>query len=120
MACLMPFKGEVWNVNLDPTRGHEQAKIRPCVVISNDQLNTRLSLSIVVPFTSSPFYTKSGKLSPAMVEILPPEAGLSKPSYTLAFQVRSVSHVRFIKKIGALSAAKLEAVVNSVQDIIAN
>lgn len=55
-----------------------------------------------------------------MVEILPPEAGLSKPSYTLAFQVRSVSHVRFIKKIGALSAAKLEAVVNSVQDIIAN
>ncbi|MBX9572805.1 MAG: type II toxin-antitoxin system PemK/MazF family toxin [Candidatus Obscuribacterales bacterium] len=114
----MPLKGEVWEVNLDPAQGHEQAKIRPCVVISNDLVNTKMGLSIVVPFTGTAWYTKSGKLSPAMVEILPPEGGLTKPSYSMAFQVRTVSHSRFTNKLGAISAAKLVDVVRSVQEIV--
>ncbi len=115
---MMPLKGEVWEVNLDPALGHEQTKIRPCVVISNDLMNTKMGLSIVVPFTGAGWYTKSGRLSPAMVEVLPPEAGLTKPSYSMAFQVRTVSHSRFSKKLGALTASKLLAVVRSVLEIV--
>jgi mRNA interferase MazF len=114
----MPLKGEVWELNLDPAQGHEQSKIRPCVVISNDLMNAKMGLSIVVPFTGTAWYTKSGKLSPAMVEILPPEGGLTKPSYSMAFQVRTVAHSRFTKQLGALSTAKLADVVHSVQEII--
>lgn len=114
----MPLKGEVWLVNLDPTEGHEQAKIRPCVVLSNDQMNTKIGLSIVVPFTGSGWFTKSGKLSPIMVEVIPPEGGLAKASYSMAPQVRTVSHSRFTKQICKLSAATLGQIVRSVQEII--
>ena len=114
----MPLKGEVWEVNLDPDRGHEQAKTRPCLVISNDQMNTKMGLSIIVPFTGTGWYTKSGKLSPAMVEVIPPEGGLTKASYSMAYQVRTVSHSRFTKKLGAVSGTKLSEVVRSVQNII--
>ena len=114
----MPLKGEVWQVNLDPALGYEQAKIRPCVVISNDLMNTKMEMSVIVPLTGTPWYTKSGKLSPAMVELLPPEGGLTKPSYTMAFQVRTVSHCRFTKKLGELSAVKLTNVVFSVTELV--
>jgi mRNA interferase MazF len=114
----MPLKGEVWEVNLNPAQGHEQAKIRPCVVISNNLMNTKMGLSIVVPFTGTAWYLKSGKLSPAIVEVLPPEGGLTKASYSMAFQVRTVSHSRFTNKLGALTASKLLDVVRSVQEIV--
>lgn len=114
----MPLKGEVWDVDLDPPEGHEQAKVRPCVVISNDQMNTKMDLSLIVPFSGTGWYTKSGKLSPAMVAVSPPEGGLKKQSFSMAFQVRTVSHSRFARKRGALSAAKLTEIVRSVQDII--
>jgi mRNA interferase MazF len=118
MAYQMPLRGEVWTVNLDPAQGHEQAKTRPCVVVSNNMVNTKLGISIVVPLTGTAYYLKSGKLSPAMVEILPPEGGTSKPSYSMAHQVRTVSHERFAQQLGTLSSATLNKVVFSVQDII--
>ena len=114
----MPIKGEIWDINLDPAQGHEQAKTRPCIVVSNDQMNTKMALSIVVPLTGTGWYTKAGKLSPAMVEILAGDGGLSKNSYSTAFQIRTVSHSRFTQKRGMLSSAKLLEVVRSVQDII--
>jgi len=114
----MPLKGEVWDVNLDPAQGHEQSKMRPCVVISNDQMNTKMGLSIVVPFTGSGWYTKSGRLSPAMVEVNPPEGGITKTSFSMAHQVRTVSHSRFSKKFGTLSGSKLSAIVRSIHDMI--
>jgi len=114
----MPIKGEVWDVRLDPVQGHEQSKTRPCIVISNDQMNTKMALSIIVPLTGTGWYTKSGKLSSAMVKVSAPEGGLNKDSYSMAFQVRAVSHSRFAQKRGALSPDKLLAVVRSVQEII--
>jgi mRNA interferase MazF len=115
---MMPLKGEVWRVNLDPTQGHEQAKTRPCVVLSNDQMNTKIGLSIIVPFTGTGWFTKSGKLSPIMVEVMPPDGGLTKPSYSMAHQVRTVSHSLFKERIGQLSEAALKNVIRSVQEII--
>ena len=114
----MPLRGEVWTVNLDPTQGHEQAKERPCVVLSNDVMNTRLGLSIVVPLTGTPHYLKSGRLSPAMVEILSPEGGCTKGSYSMAHQVRTVDHSRFKIHLGTLSPGTLDKIVYSVQQII--
>jgi mRNA interferase MazF len=35
----------VWLVDLDPTRGHEQAGVRPAVVVSTDVFNAGLLAS---------------------------------------------------------------------------
>ena len=45
-------QGDVVWADPDPTRGTEQAKPRPFVIVSVDQLNrSRLGISLVVPFT---------------------------------------------------------------------
>lgn len=114
----MSLKGEVWEVNLDPVHGYEQSKTSPCVIICNDIMNTKMQLSIVVSFTGTGRYSRSGKLSPAMVEVLPPEDGLKIPSYSMSFQIRFVAYSRFTNKLGALSADKLQNIVRSVQEIV--
>jgi mRNA-degrading endonuclease toxin of MazEF toxin-antitoxin module len=61
----------IWTQHKDT----DDTKTRPCIVLSNDIVNKKLGLSIVVPITGTAHYLKSGKLSPAMVEILSPEGG---------------------------------------------
>lgn len=43
-------RGQVWNVNLNPTQGTEMQKIRPCVVVSGDQIG-KLPLRVILPIT---------------------------------------------------------------------
>jgi len=115
---MTPLKGEVWLVNLDPRQGHEQAKTRHCVVLSNDPMNTKIGLSIIIPFTGTGWFTKSSKLSPIMVEVIPPDERLTKPSYSMAHQVRTMSQTRFKERIGQLSGDVLRKIISSVQEII--
>ena len=80
-----PYRGDVWLVDLNPVRGHEQKDARPALVISTDQFNTGPSgLVVIVPIT-----TKNRKL-PLHVEIKPPEGGLTSTSYIMCDQIRTV------------------------------
>lgn len=51
----MVKRGEIWQVNLDPTVGSEIKKTRLCVVVSPDELNNNLRTVIVAPLTSKGF-----------------------------------------------------------------
>ncbi|MDB5014887.1 MAG: transcriptional modulator of MazE/toxin, MazF [Daejeonella sp.] len=44
---------EIYFVDLDPTIGSEIKKIRPCLVISSDDVNRMLNTVIVAPITST-------------------------------------------------------------------
>ena len=44
---------EVYWVELDPTRGGEMAKTRPCVVVTPSDLNMYLTTVVIVPITST-------------------------------------------------------------------
>lgn len=50
---IIPKRGEIFWVNLEPTVGTEINKIRPCLIISNDSSNEYLSRVIVAPITST-------------------------------------------------------------------
>lgn len=53
MMIKKPRRGEVWWVDLNPVVGHEQAKHRPCLVISVDEVNaSRCGVLVVVPLTT--------------------------------------------------------------------
>jgi mRNA interferase MazF len=43
-------RGQVWEIDLTPTKGAEMEKVRPCVVVSSDTLGV-LPLRLVVPIT---------------------------------------------------------------------
>ena len=86
----------------DPTRGAEQAKARPFVVVSVDQLNrSPLGLSLAVALTRTDF---SNALH---VEIMPPEGGLRARSFAMPEQLRTLSHERVTRRLGALRGATL-------------
>jgi len=104
-----PRRGEVWNIGFDPTRGHEQAGVRPALILSVDGFNTSgAKLVTVLPITSKPRAVRT------RVEVHPPEGGLIVASYVIAEQTRTVSTDRLIKSLGAVS----ETTMARVSDIV--
>jgi mRNA interferase MazF len=84
-------RGQVWLVDLDPTRGHEQAGRRPALVISADGLNrSRAGVVVVVPMTTR---TRS---IPSHVEVSPPDGGVHETSYVRCEDIRSVAVRRLV------------------------
>ena len=89
---------EIYLVDLNPTIGSGIQKARPCVIVSSNEIRV-LPLKIVVPLIG--FKESHDKLW--MVKIYPNEHnGLSKESTADTIHIRSVSHSRFIKKIGIM------------------
>lgn len=83
---IEPSRGEIWTVNLDPTKGREQAGNRPALVVSVDQFNHGAAeLVIVCPITSK------DKNIPTHIRINPPEANLTLVSFVKCEDVRSIS-----------------------------
>jgi len=49
-ASTLPSRGDVWLIDLNPTRGHEQAGVRPALVLSEDTFNHGpAGLSVLLP-----------------------------------------------------------------------
>ncbi|MBC8181667.1 type II toxin-antitoxin system PemK/MazF family toxin, partial [candidate division KSB1 bacterium] len=46
-------RGDIWLVDLNPTRGSEQKGIRPCIIISNDLTNKYAPTVCAIPLTSN-------------------------------------------------------------------
>lgn len=90
-------QGDVVWLDPDPTRGREQAKPRPFVVVSVDQLNgSGLGMSLAVPLTHTDFGNA------LHLAISPPEGGLREQSYAMPEQLRAVAHERVSKRLGTV------------------
>lgn len=98
-------RGEIWLVGLDPTKGREQAGMRPALVISVDPFNHGAAeLVIAIPITSK------AKGIPLHVEVSPPEGGLTMTSFVKCEDVRSISTSRLVRKLGSVSEQTTESV----------
>jgi mRNA interferase MazF len=105
-------RGEVWLVELDPTIGAEIRKTRPAVIVSSDLVGV-LPRKVIVPFTE---WKERYARAPWMVRIDPDrQNGMSKSSAADGLQVRSVSQQRLVQRLGMLSAAQVEAIVDAVK-----
>ncbi len=108
-------RGEIWFINLDPTLGAEIRKTRPAVIVSSDSIGI-LPLRVVVPLTD---WKERYRQAAWMVEISPDaDNRLAKPSAADAFQIRSVSTDRFVRRIGKLSQTDLKCIIQAVGLVI--
>lgn len=82
----------VYLVALDPTRGHEIRKTRPCVVISPDEMNRHISTVIVAPMTTK------GKTYPTRV----PVSFEGKEGQVVLDQIRTIDKQRLVKRLGTI------------------
>jgi mRNA interferase MazF len=99
-------RGTIVLVELDPTVGHEQRGVRPCVAVSDPAVNAdqRFPLIAVVPITGT---AGSGALYPALTA---GASGLTKQSYALIDHLRSVDKRRIRRVFGQLSPNELVAI----------
>ena len=111
-----PRRGEVWQVDFNPSKGSEIKKLRPAVVISSDSIGT-LPIKLVAPITTwNDSFT--GKLW--LVSIEPTETnGLAQRSVVDTLQIRGVDiQSRFIKKLGVLTAPTMEEIAASIAIVV--
>lgn len=95
-------RGDIYWVELDPTRGAEIAKTRPCTVLSATEINLHRKTVIVLPLTT----TSAAPAPPLLVAV--PSAGAS--SKARIEHIRAVDKTRVQRRIGRLSSADLQAV----------
>jgi len=97
---------EVWLIQLNPTKGREINKTRPCVVISPDEMSA-LSTVLVAPMTTKGFDF------PCRVECTFKE----KKGLILLDQIRAVDKLRLVKKLGTIDDQTQLKLCSSLQEL---
>jgi mRNA interferase MazF len=102
-------RGDIFLVALNPTRGSEIRKTRPCVIVSPDELNSHLRTFIVAPLT------RGGHPYPFRVRC----TFDSKDGHVVADQLRAVDRERLLKQLGRLSETTLNELLGVLQAMFA-
>lgn len=106
------LRGEIYWADLDPVRGHEQAGLRPVLILSNDLFNRRSGTVIAMALTSQP---QSAAFP--LTFALPSEA-LPKPSWVKISQIRTISVERIGKRAGEVAPEDLAHIVDGLLELI--
>ena len=104
-----PRRGDVYLISLDPTRGSEIRKKRPCVVVSPDELNEHLGTLLVAPMTTG------GRPYPFRIAC---RFG-GKAVYVVADQLRTVDQVRMVRRLGELPTGTMAEVLGVLRRMFA-
>ena len=84
---------DIFGIDLNPAKGHEIKKTRPCVVISPDEMNHNISTVIIAPMTTrSRNYPTRFKIN-----------FKNKAGYIVLDQIRTIDISRLIIKEGRLN-----------------
>jgi mRNA interferase MazF len=107
-------RGDVLEVNLDPSVGRQYMKSRPCLVVQSDMLNKYSQVTIVAPITGS----ENAKGGPTYVPIRQGEAGLPKDSLIVCHQLRTVDESRFGTVYGRAKPETMRQVVEALEIVL--
>ncbi|PHS72034.1 MAG: transcriptional regulator [Cycloclasticus sp.] len=99
---------QVWLVSLNPTKGKEINKTRPCVVISPNEMSA-LSTVLVAPMTTKGFDF------PCRIKC----KFKNKNGLILLDQVRAIDKSRLIKKLGSMDEKTQVELCNTLQELFA-
>jgi len=102
-------RGEVFLTNLNPSRGGEIRKSRPCVVVSPDELNAHLRTFIVAPLTTG------GHPYPFRI----PCRFAGRVGHVVLDQIRAVDQERLVRRLGRLAPQTLRQALTVLQEMFA-
>jgi len=84
---------EVYLINLDPSVGHEIKKMRPCLIVSPDEMNKHIKTVIIAPMTTK------GRKYPTRINC----RFKGKSGQIVLDQIRTVDKIRLTKKLGIIN-----------------
>ncbi len=111
MAVARPHfaRGTVHLVGLDPTKGSEIRKTRPCLIVSPDELNQHLGTVVVAPMTTG------GHAYPWRV----PCRFQRRAGFVAVDQLRTIDTERLVKRLGKLDSETVLQVLRVLQEMFA-
>ena len=95
-------RGDIWLVDFDPTRPDEVGKVRPALIIQDDDVNEYYNSTVALPFSTV--------VMPDNEPLRVHYSGLSfldHPSDLAITQIRSLSLKRFHKKLGSMPLSEM-------------
>ena len=99
-------RGDIILVDLEPVRGSEQGKVRPCIIVQNDIANKFSPVTNIIPVTDA---KNVRKWYPCLVYLKKEEFGLEKDSVAQCNQLRTIdAEDRIVKSIGHISERKMK------------
>ena len=102
-------RGDVYLVNLNPTRGQEIRKLRPCLVVSPDELNDNIQTIIVAPLT------KGSHAYPFRI----PCRFQGQSGHIVLDQIRTVDRERLVQHLGTVYQQVLQRSLLVLQEMFA-
>jgi mRNA interferase MazF len=108
-------RGDVYLVELDPTRGSEIKKTRPAVIVQNDIDNRYSPITVIAPITSK----FDPQLYPTEVLVKPPEGGLRLESVVLLNQLRAIDKSLLGRRLGSLKSPTMTLVNDALAIVLA-
>jgi mRNA interferase MazF len=102
-------RGDVYWVNLNPTKGSEINKQRPCVIVSATPINRARSHVVIVPLSTS------AKARPPLTIGV---TCLEKKVVAVCDQIRTVDKIRLVKQAGSLSNEDLQELENGLRQVL--
>lgn len=106
------LRGDIWWADLNPVRGHEQAGVRPVLIISYDVFNERSGTVIALAITSH--LPTAG--FPLTMEIT--SVSLPKRSWVKISQIRTLSVERLSNKLGTIAPEELDDIIEGLNEIV--
>ncbi len=103
------YQFEVYLIDLNPTKGSEINKMRPCVIISPNEMNHSIKTIIIAPMTSQ-------------IRAYPTRLNLdfnNKTGQIVLDQIRTVDRSRLIKKLGKVEESLAKKISIALQEMFA-
>ena len=100
---------DIYLVQLDPTRGREIQKTRPCLIISPNEMNRHIDTVIIAPMTTR------GRSYPTRV----PVRFKRKSGQIVLDQIRTVDRGWLVKRLGKLDVATADKVLALLAEMFA-
>ncbi|MDF1591379.1 MAG: type II toxin-antitoxin system PemK/MazF family toxin [Desulfobacterales bacterium] len=100
---------DVYLINLDPTIGSEIKKIRPCLIISPDEMNRHIRTVIIAPMNTA------GNDYPTRI----PCTFKRKKGQIVLDQIRTIDKSRLIKRLGTIDPNTQSDVIEVLQRLFA-
>lgn len=107
MIATFPRRGDVYLVDLDPTRGSEIRKTRPCLILSPDDLNANTRTVIIAPLTTGSFD----------YPFRMPCTFRHKNGHVVLDQIRCVDRERLLKRVARIDELVLNESLQILQEM---
>lgn len=102
-------RGSVYWIDLNPAKGSEIKKIRPCVTLGIDPINRARRTIVVIPLSTS-----GPEISPLVINV----KCKNKNAFAVIDQIRAVDKSRFKKKMVDLSIEDIQNIEDGVRTVL--